>query len=489
MTIDVDLHLGTEPGAIVHRNQYGQFAEHLGTGIYEGVWVGEDSSIPNVRGIRTDVVDALRALEVPVIRWPGGCFADEYHWKDGVGPRSERPAVYNSHWGGVQETNHFGTHEFMDLCDQVGAEPYVCGNVGSGTVREMREWVEYLTSESSPMADLRRRNGRTQPWSLPYFGVGNENWGCGGNMRPEFYADEYRRFATYVRSTPSNRVAKFACGANAGDFKWTEVLMERAAAHMDGLSLHYYTTLNGWPPAGSSIDYGREEWRRMLRQAFEMDRLLREHTAIMDLHDPTRRVGLIVDEWGTWHAVEPGTNPGFLYQQNSMRDAMVAALTLHLFHAYADRVTMANIAQMVNVLQAMILTDGPQMLRTPTYWTFHMLNAHRGGAVLKLDGDRPVYGEGDAAYPNLSTSATRGADGSVTLSFANLDADQAIDLTVNGTPANASGARILTGSSITDHNTFESPDRVMPTPWEVRVNGGRFEAELPPHSVAVVRLS
>ena len=393
-------------GPVINRNIYGHFAEHLGRCIYEGFWVGEDSSIANTNGMRNDVVNAMKKLNPPVLRWPGGCFADEYHWKDGIGPREERPAIVNTHWGGVVENNHFGTHEFFDLCEQLGAEPYICGNVGSGTVQEMQEWVEYCTFDGeSPMTNWRKENGREEPWKLTYFGVGNENWGCGGNMRPEYYADEYRRYQTYVRNLSGNKIFKIACGPNAQDYKWTDVLMERAGGFMDGLSLHYYTTAATGATKARPPVHRRRVSSRFATHLL-MDELITHHGAIMDRYDPKQRVALIVDEWGTWWDVEQGTNPGFLYQQNTMRDALVAALNFHIFHKHSDRVHMANIAQTINVLQAMILTDGARMTLTPTYHVFEMFKGHHDAVSLPLHLTSEDYAMGEQKIPALSASAS-----------------------------------------------------------------------------------
>ena len=314
----------------INKNIYGHFAEHLGRCIYEGIWVGENSSIPNIKGFRSDVIEALKKIKIPVLRWPGGCFADEYHWTDGIGPKEARPCMVNTHWGGVIENNHFGTHEFLEFCELIGAEPYICGNVGSGTVREMQQWVEYITFDGkSPMTELRKANGRSEPWRLKYFGVGNENWGCGGNMRAEYYADQYRRYATYVRNFGDNKVYKIAGGASVDDYHWTEVLMREAGKQMDGLSLHYYTRVSkDWSIQGSATEFEEDEWFSVMQNALYMEELVTKHSNIMDKYDPEKKVGLIVDEWGTWFAVEPGTNPGFLYQQNTLRDALVAGIHL-----------------------------------------------------------------------------------------------------------------------------------------------------------------
>jgi len=484
-----------QPGAVVNRNIYGHFAEHLGRGIYEGIWVGQDSPIPNTRGIRNDVLAALKELRIPVLRWPGGCFADEYHWKDGIGPREKRPAMINTHWGGVVENNHFGTHEFMDLVELLGTEAYISGNVGSGSVQEMMEWVEYLTSAaSSPMANLRRQNGRDKPWRVSYFGVGNESWGCGGNMRPEYYADQFRRYNTFIKNYDrANPIYRVACGANGGNLNWTEVLMAMVGRQMNGLSLHYYTLPTGnWRDKGSATEFGEDQWFSTLSRTLQMDEIITKHAAIMDKTDAAKRVGLIVDEWGTWYDVEPGTEPGFLYQQNTLRDGLAAALNFHIFQRHADRVVMANIAQTVNVLQAMILTDKEKMIRTPTYWVFEMFKVHQGGTVLPVELTSPDYVFGDQKIPALSASATRAADGkTIHLSFANTYPNAAITLTVRlagFAPASVTG-RMLTAPTMQAHNTFAVPDAVQPTAFGgVTLVAGALEIHLPAKSVVVVQV-
>jgi alpha-N-arabinofuranosidase len=366
---------------IISKHIYGHFSEHLGHCIYGGYWVGEDSPIPNTRGIRNDVVQALKDLQIPNLRWPGGCFADEYHWMDGIGPRDKRPKMVNTHWGGVTEDNSFGTHEFLDLCEQLGCEPYITGNLGSGSVEEMSKWVEYITFDGeSPMSNLRKQNGREKPWKVKFWGVGNENWGCGGNMTADFYSDQNRRYATYCRNYGDNQLYKIACGSNGGDFNWTETVMKNAGYQMQGLSLHHYTVPNTWADKGSATQFSEADYFSTIEKTLVMDNFVSRHSAIMDLYDPMKRVGLIVDEWGTWYNVEPGTNPGFLYQQNTLRDAIVAGINLNIFNRHASRVKMANIAQTVNVLQAVILTDNEKMVLTPTYWVYYRdyveLNLH-----------------------------------------------------------------------------------------------------------------
>ncbi|GHT97191.1 intracellular exo-alpha-L-arabinofuranosidase 2 [Spirochaetia bacterium] len=486
----------------ISRHIYGHFSEHLGRCIYGGYWVGNDSgasaSIPNTRGIRNDVVAALKKIKIPNLRWPGGCFADEYHWKDGIGPREERPKMINTHWGGVTEDNSFGTHEFLDLCGQLSepsgpqCEPYICGNVGSGTVQELSQWIEYCNLEGvSPMANSRKKNGREKPWKVRYWGIGNENWGCGGNMTPEFYADNYRRYATYARNYGSEGLYKIACGASNFDYGWTRVLMEKAGHYMDGLSLHYYTVPGEWAHKGSAIEFTEAEWFNTMRKAVCMEELVRKHGAIMDEFDPERKVGLVVDEWGTWYDVESGTNPGFLYQQNTLRDALVAAIHFNIFNNNAERVFMANIAQTINVLQSVILTEGAKMILTPTYHAFDMYKVHQDAVKL------PVYIESETAggIPAISASASEDDDRKIHVSLTNIDPakEQTVKIDLRGctlSPSVKISGQIITSENMQDHNSFEKPDTVKLSAFTgASLSAGSLMVNLPPRSVVTVELA
>lgn len=471
----------------------GHFSEHLGRCIYEGLFVGENSDIPNVNGMRTDVVEALKEIQVPVLRWPGGCFADEYHWTDGIGPKEKRKKMINTHWGGVVEDNSFGTHEFMELCRQLGCKTYINGNVGSGTVQEMSEWVEYMTFEGvSPMADLRKANGHEEPWTVDYFGVGNENWGCGGNMRPEYYGDLYRRYQTYVRNYNSKKpIAKIACGANADDYHWTEKVLETTFDHgwgfMNGMSLHYYTIPTGdWGKKGGALDFDEKLWYRTMKATLKMEELIRVHGAIMDRFDPEKKIGMMIDEWGTWYDVEPGTNPGFLYQQNTMRDALVAGINLNLFNKNCDRVKMANIAQMVNVLQAVILTEGEKMVKTPTWHAFNLYKYHQDGELVESSVETKEVGlEEKYMIPDLTESVSLGKDGRlhVTLTNASLTDSADMEAVFAETPVKSVKASVLTGD-MKAHNTFEAPDQVHSAEFTaVSVNGNKVSFTAPACSV------
>lgn len=477
----------------ISKHIYGQFAEHLGSCIYGGLWVGPDSDIPNTQGYRTDVLEALKTLQVPVLRWPGGCFADEYHWMDGIGPKEKRPKMVNNNWGGTIEDNSFGTHEFLNLCELIGCEPYISGNVGSGSVEEMAKWVEYMTSDGdSPMARLRRQNGRDKAWKVKFFGVGNESWGCGGSMRPEYYADLYRRYATYCRNYDGNRLFKIASGASDYDYNWTEVLMKNVGGRMDGLSLHYYTVA-GWSGSkGSATDFNKDDYYWTMGKCLEIEPVLQKHIAIMDAYDPQKKIGLMVDEWGTWWDEEPGTIQGHLYQQNTMRDAFVAALTLNIFHKYTDRIQMTNIAQIVNVLQSMILTKDKQMLLTPTYHVFEMYKVHQDATFLPMDliCDQ-VKVRDDREVPMVSATASRDAKGAIHISLANVDVENAQQLAIDlqGIQARKVSGRILSSGSINDHNTFEQPDKVRPASFkDAKIADGKLQVNLPPRSIVVLEV-
>ena len=480
---------------------YGHFSEHLGRCIYEGIYVGEQSDIPNVNGMRTDVVEALKELKVPVLRWPGGCFADEYHWKDGIGPKESRKKMINTNWGGVIEDNSFGTHEFMELCRQIGCKTYINGNLGSGTVQEMSEWIEYMTFKGvSPQADLRAANGHKEPWKVDFFGVGNENWGCGGNMTPQFYANEYRRYQTFVRNYDHrNPIKKVCCGANVDDYEWTEGVLhtcyrhmpEQAHGFMDYLSLHYYVHPEGWERKGSSTVFTEEGWYKTLYKALYMDELIRRHGAIMDQYDPEKKIGLSVDEWGAWYKCEPGTNPGFLYQQNTVRDALIAGITLNIFNKHCDRVKMAALAQMVNVLQAVLLTEGEQMIKTPTYHVMHMYRYHQDADLLEssLTGTEEI-GRGRWKVPNVTESVSRGKDGVVTITLNNLSIEKDESLTVrfaNGM-SEILEAKVVTDADMHAHNTFEDGDRVCEREIEASFENGSLKVTLPKQSVVMLRV-
>lgn len=468
---------------------YGNFSEHLGRCIYDGIYVGENSDIPNTEGFRTDVVDAFRQIKLPVLRWPGGCFADEYHWRDGIGEKSQRKKMVNTNWGGVVEDNSFGTHEFMRFCELVGCEPYISGNVGSGTVEELSNWVEYMTFDGvSPMAELRKRNGREQPWKLKYLGIGNESWGCGGSMRPEYYSDLYRRYATYCRNYSGNQLFKVASGSNADDYNWTEVLMKQITPwNMNGMSLHYYTVPTGeWSHKGSATEFDEEEYYKTIRSTLGIEGMIIRHSGIMDRYDPEHKVGLIVDEWGTWYDVEPGTNPGFLYQQNTMRDAIVAAINLNIFNQHSARIPMANIAQAVNVLQSILLTEGSKTIKTPTYHVFDLYKQHQDSDLIYSHIQNSNAAEG---VPSLSQSASVNADGDVfvTLSNASLSERFKVDIAAAFAGIKSAEGRVLT-DDVHALNTFEEPDRVAIKTLAVTVSDGRAEIILPPCSVAALTI-
>ena len=469
---------------------YGHFSEHLGRCIYNGIYVGEDSSVPNTDGIRNDIIEAFRKIKLPVLRWPGGCFADEYHWKDGIGEKASRKKMINTNWGGVTEDNSFGTNEFFRLCELVGCEPYIAGNLGSGTVEELSQWVEYMTLEGgSPISEMRKKNGAKKPWKLKYLGIGNENWGCGGSMRPEYYADEYRRYQSFCKNYSGNELYKIACGPSGDDYNWTEVIMKNLNKyHTKGISLHYYTLPTGdWGHKGSAKDFDSECYYTTVSKTLYMDTLLTRHGEIMNRYDPDHDIGLIVDEWGCWYDVEEGTNPVFLYQQNTMRDAIVAACNLNIFNRHSKRVIMANLAQAVNVLQALILTEGEKMIKTPTYHVFDLFSSHQDGELVYCYCSDETAGN-DTKIPMISSSASV-KDGVMTITLANCSLEDSAEISCGlaGFECSEASARILT-ADVHDFNDFDAPERVAPTEYSVKLENGAVSAELPPCSVVCVTL-
>jgi len=457
----------------INAELYGNFSEHLGRCIYGGIYVGENSDIPNTNGMRNDVVAALKEMKLPVLRWPGGCFADEYHWKDGIGPKENRKKMVNTNWGCVTEDNSFGTHEFFELCEQIGCKTYINGNVGSGTVQEMSEWIEYMTFDGlSPMSELRKKNGHEKPWKVDYFGIGNENWGCGGNMTPGYYANLYRRYQTFVKNYNAKKpIFKICGGPNVDDTYWTEEVLktcyenapEGAHGFMDGLSMHYYVHPEGWEKKGSATEFGVKTWYKTLAKALYIEKLIKQHSAILDKYDPKKKIGLICDEWGTWFTCEPGTNPGFLYQQSTMRDALVAGLTLNVFNKHCDRVKMANIAQLINVLQAVILTDGPKMLLTPTYHVFHMYKYHQDATLVEsyLEGVRKIGEKEKYMVPNLQESVSIDQHDTVTITLNNLSVSDSEEVEVafaELAPSKVTAAIVT--NKMDAYNTFDNPENV-----------------------------
>jgi alpha-N-arabinofuranosidase len=479
-----------QPGPVIHRNIYGQFAEHLGTGIYEGMWVGPESKIPNVRGWRKDVVNALKELKVPLVRWPGGCFADEYHWRDGIGPRNKRPTKINTNWGGVPENNAVGTHEFFDLVEQLGAEAYVNGNLGTGSAQEMSEWLEYMTGEGkSTLTDLRRKNGRDKPFRVHYFAVGNEAWGCGGNMRPEFYADQYRQVATFLKAPQHNRPVMIASGGNGMQTEWTEAL-SKGVHSVNAISHHAYTLPTGnWEKKGSAVGFPESEWVSTLGNVQQIEEMIKANKAVLDKNDPSKKIGFYFDEWGSWYDPDPGSNPGFLVQRNTLRDALLAALHFNVFHAHADRVQMTNIAQMVNVLQAMILTSKDKLVLTPTYHAFAMYTPFQDATSVpaKIENN-PVYKVDKFSMPTLSATAARGKDGKLYIGLVNSNASQPAELTlqVGANAPKAVKGKLLTAGAMDAQNELGKPAQVVPQAFEAQAADGKLLIKLPAKSVVVV---
>jgi alpha-N-arabinofuranosidase len=491
----------SKPGAKIDRNLFGQFAENLGHGLYEGIWVGTDSTIPNTRGIRNDVVTALRALKVPNVRWPGGCFADQYHWRKGIGPAAQRPATINNSWGGVIDANSFGTDEFMDFIHQIGSEAYVSANVGSGTPQEAAEWLEYMTAtQPTALQKERAANGHPDAYKVGFLGIGNESWSCGGDMTADYYVSQLKIYSRFVANdNPSqqgpNHMLKIAVGPGFPETEWTEAVMKAWQRHdwswdIDGLSVHWYTTANGWPVSTPSTGFGVEEYGKTLKSTLFMDEFLRKQETVMDKYDPQKKIALVVDEWGAWHAPLPATNKDFLVQQNSLRDGMLASLNLNIFARHADRVRMANIAQMINVLQAMILTDKEKMVLTPTYYIFKMYVPFQDATFVPVVFDAGTYTEGNVTLPRVDAIAARDASGNLWLEITNLDPENPLDLdaAIAGIKVKSAKGETLTASAVDSVNTFAAPNAVVPKPVSATLKDSRLTLRVEPKSVTVLEL-
>ena len=480
-----------EKAPIISKHIYGHFAEHLGRCIYDGFFVGDTSKIPNTKGVRNDIIKALKDLKIPNLRWPGGCFADTYHWKDGIGPKENRPTIVNQWWGGVTEDNSFGTHDFLNMCELLETEPYVSGNVGSGTVQELADWVQYTNFDGvSPMSDLRIKNGRKEPWKVKYWGIGNEAWGCGGNMTAEYYANEYRKYATFISDwTNSGGLMRIASGASSEDYNWTETLMKNIPNNMlGGVALHHYSVID-WGKKGAAVAFTEEQYFATMSEALKMEELVTKHAAIMDKYDPKKKVDLVVDEWGGWYEVEEGTNPGFLYQQNTMRDAVLAGATLNIFNNHADRVRMANLAQCVNVLQAVILTDKAKMILTPTYHIMHMYNVHQDAKMIPIAFESPLYQFKEKSLPALSVSASKDSNGLVHISMVNVDSkkENKIEINISELGIKDVTATILTSKKLQDYNSFDNPSKITPKKFEdFKLKKGVLTITIPAFSVIMI---
>ncbi|WP_445738373.1 alpha-N-arabinofuranosidase [Mariniflexile sp.] len=480
-----------ETSPIISKHIYGHFAEHLGKGIYGGFFVGDTSKIANTNGVRNDIIEALKKLKIPNLRWPGGCFADTYHWKDGIGPKENRPTIVNKWWGGVTEDNSFGTHDFLNMCELLGTEPYLSGNVGSGTVQELADWVQYTNfGGKSPMSDLRKENGRTEPWKVKYWGIGNEAWGCGGNMTADYYANEYRKYATFISDWEnSGGLVRIASGANSADYNWTETLMKNIPSKMlGGIALHHYSVID-WSKKGDAVTFTEDQYFATMSEALKMEELVTKHAAIMDKYDPKKKIDLVVDEWGGWYEVEKGTTPGFLYQQNTMRDAVLAGATLNIFNNHSDRVRMANLAQCVNVLQAVILTDKAKMILTPTYYVMQMYSVHQGAKLLPIKFESPLYTFNNKSLPAVSVSASKDKSGQVHVSIVNVDVNKenSIEINISEIGVKEISATIVTSKNVQDHNTFDNPSKIQIKEFKnFKIKEGNIILTIPPFSVVML---
>ncbi len=478
-----------EPLGTIAPEIYGHFSEHIGGVFYDGLWVGKDSEIPNINGFRKDLVEKLKAIHPPVLRWPGGCFAETYHWRDGIGEnRPVRPNWW-MHRDGRTESNAVGTHEFVDLCELIGAKPYFAVNVTSITPMEALDWMDYCLSPrgTTTLALEREKNGHPEPFDIPYWGIGNENWGGGGNMTPEYYALQYRRFATVLANFGKMYgVQVIAGGADGADYEWTEGLVSNLAKAkgtipVDGMSFHYYCG-----KSGPCVEYTEDDWYVLIEKAQRIEELIRRHSAFTVAYGMEDRMKLVIDEWGCWHPEGSGPSEGYnlFEQQSTMRDGVISALTLNIFNNYCHCIKMANVAQLCNNLHCLFLAGEGNCITTPTYHVFDMYQGHQGATAL-----RTIVSENDDLPTGISVSASRNGN-VITLTMANLscEKDEEISLDFLGldTPTVSVTARLLACDDMRSHNTFQRPDAVIPKPVSVDLNA---PISLPKAAVLAITVS
>ncbi|MBP8303304.1 MAG: alpha-N-arabinofuranosidase [Phycisphaerae bacterium] len=503
--VEIDLALD-DLGPVVSPHLYGHFIEHLGGVVYDGIWVGLDSGIPNTGGIRQQFIDDMRAIGAPNLRWPGGCFADGYHWRDGIGPMPRRPRTYNF-WQsqmpqGLQEveSNQFGTHEFMRLCRLIGAEPYLAANMGSGTPREFHDWVLYCNAPARvlSLADERAANGDPDPFRIKYWGVGNESWGCGGDMKPAEYATLYRRYVTqFPAYTQPFLVAVGPRGHSLdGDLSWTtgffEAMQGGHRSNVHGFALHFYSDFRG--ARFRSGAHGPAEWYAVLREGLRTESIIEAHWREMAKFDPRHSTRLVIDEWGVWYPSGTEMTPAFILSQNvTLLDALHTAMTLDIFNRHADKIEMANLAQTINCLHSLFMAHGDRYVRTPVYHVFDMYRAHMGARLVPLrsgaqDLTVQVPG-GPATIPALSGSASV-RDGRLTVTLVNpsLEAPISARLRLSGARPAEGRARVLTHSDMRAGNTFDEADKVRPAWAQVKTEGPVVQVDVPTKAVVALEV-
>jgi alpha-N-arabinofuranosidase len=511
-----------EPIATIAPEIYGHFTEHLGTVIYDGIYVGEDSKIPNQHGLRSELIEKMRAIKAPVVRWPGGCFADSYDWRDGIGPRAQRPrrtnfwtdaypdALKTQNIPQVYDPNTFGTADFVRFCKLCGAEPYIAANVRSLTPLDFDHWVEYCNSPrgTTTLAETRAADGSADAFNVRYWGVGNESWGCGGNFDPEDYAIEFKRFTTWVPSY-GVKLRLVASGPNSDEQAWTRGFFNKLYHGQPspnphdvwGLSVHHYAwnlsrgKTEDWDAGkGDALNFAPVDWYELCREADRMEKIVLDHWTALGEFDLGHHVRLVVDEYGPWY--RPGTEYSpeqLLGQQITVRDAVVTALTLDTFNRNADKVGMAACAQLVNNLNALFLSHGDKFTTTPNFNVFEMYAAHQGGTAVRTEFSSPeVRYDRDgkpATFWGLKGSASM-KEKSLVLTVVNPDVSQPREAEIvlrGATPASAK-AWVLTDTDIHAHNTFDQPDRVKTRTAEVTVRPDSLGFTFPAASVAKIEV-
>jgi alpha-N-arabinofuranosidase len=507
-----------EPLGTISPNIYGHFVENLSGVLYDGIWLGEKSPVANIDGVRKSLIEHMRKIKATVIRFPGGCFADSYDWRDGVGPAEKRPRRTNFWAMGESEKapashrydpNAVGTNEFVHFCNLIGAEPYLAANVRSLPASAFQQWVEYCNSPagSTTLADARVAAGYPDPFRVKYWGVGNESWGCGGEFTPQEYAVEFRRYSTWL-PTYGDNLNLIASGPNTDDWNWTrefltEVLRKGPGAlrRIYGMALHHYAwnlsrgkTQDWVAGKGEALKFDTVDWYELLREGERMEGLVTGHWQVLSEFDHQHRVKLVVDEWGPWYRPGSEATPGDqLEQMPTLRDAVFSGMTLDIFNRHPEKVAMANCAQLINCLNSLYLAHEDKFVITPVGHVFDLYSSHQGGDALRTVFSAPnVHYDRDgqpASYWGLKGSASV-RDKSLTITAVNPSTSEPrlAEIALRGATVKEASMRFLSNADIHAHNTFEQKEVIVPQTKPLSMSGGTLVAEFPPASVVALHI-
>jgi len=508
-----------EPIGTISPNIYGHFTENLSGVFYDGIWVGEKSKVPNINGLRSELIEHMRKIKAPVIRFPGGCFADSYDWRDGIGPAEKRPRRTNF-WKGVEsekspashkyDPNAVGTNEFVHFCKLIGAEPYLAANVRSLPASAFYQWVEYCNSPagSTTLAETRTAAGFAEPFRVKYWGVGNESWGCGGDFTPEEYAVEFRRYTSWL-PTYGDELKLVASGPNTDEWSWTREFLKEVLRkgpgqlhRIYGMALHHYAwnlsrgKTQDWDAGkGDALKFENVDWFELLREGERMEGLITGHWQVMSEFDREHRIKLIVDEWGPWYRPGSEMTPGDALEQTpTLRDAIFSGMTVDIFNRHPEKVAMANCAQLVNCLNSLYLAHEDKFVITPVGRVFELYASHQGGESLRTVFSAPNLhydrdGKSTLYWGMKGSASVHGKELTITAVNPSPSETRLTEIGLHGATANSASMSFITHSDIHAHNTFQQRDVVVPQTKTLTLNAGGLVVELPPASVIALKIT